>query len=172
MPAVSIQVTSKIVRKGLENLRKKIPLISRARLKETADAIKREMRAEYEKPTYPIKWDSKKQRIAYFATDAFTYSRENPKPKGQKNTHIPYKRTHKARKAWKVIKTETGYDVFNPLSHTQYLYGRSSGAGQSKIHKGRAPLFKTVYEKYIAKLPKTVVAHLKTIARREGFTVT
>lgn len=169
MPAVSLQVTSKLVRKGLENLRKKIPLISRTRIYEVAKAIRKEMSAVVPKPTYPIKWDSVKQRIAYFATDAFTI--KGRRPKGYKNTHIPYKRTHATRKAWKVIKTETGYDVFNPLSHSQYLYGRASGAGQSNIHKNRAPIFREVYERHVATLPKKVVTNLKTIARREGFVV-
>lgn len=169
MPAISLQVTSKIVRKGLENLRKQIPLISRARIFETANAIRKEMSEASPKPTYPIKWDSDKQRIAYFATDAFTI--KGRRPKGYKNTHIPWKRTHRTRKAWKVIRTETGYDVFNPLAHSQYIYGRSSGKGQSNIHKDRAKLFREVYQRNVAKLPKTVVANLKITARREGFTV-
>lgn len=166
-----MKVTSKMVRKGLENLRKKIPLISRKRIYDVARAIRKEMGAVVPKPTYPIKWDSAKQRRAYFATDAFTYSKENPRPPGVKNSHIPYKRTHATRKAWKVIKTETGYDVHNPLAHSQYLYGRASGAGQSKIHKDRAPIFKEVFEYHVATLPKKVVANLKVTARREGFVV-
>jgi len=162
MPYISFQVkNAKIVKAGFEHLRRAIPEISRLRLYQAAVEIVRRMKQPGKPITYPVKWDTLKQRRAFFATDGFG--------KG-----IPTKRTGAYQKAWQVravrqSPANVGYDVGNPLAHARHIGGRSTGGGQSKIHKGRWPLFKRQVEIVVKKLPKLVRDHLKQVARREGF---
>jgi len=147
---------AKIVRQGLEHLRRKIPEIGRKRLYDAALELRRRMATEGKPVRYPIQWDSTKQRKAFFATDGFG--------KG-----IPTKRTGTYRKNWKVIPTQDGYDVGNPLAHAKYIGGTGRGGSQSNIHKGRWPNFKRQAEIVFNKLPKTVQRNLIQIARQAGF---
>lgn len=164
MPFLSIKVTPKaqLVQKRFERLRRKIPLISRKRLYDAAVAIRSEMKKPGEAVKYPIKWDSPKQRRAFFATDGF-------------GGGIPHKRTGDYQRAWKVIPVQgspadVGYDVGNPLVHSKYISGTArSVRRQSRIHRGRWNLFKVVKDKVISALPKKVRESLQQIARQEGF---
>jgi len=161
MPFLSLKIVppATLVAKRFERLRKKIPLVSRQRLYDTAVAIRSKMKEPGKKPTYPIQWDSVRQRKAFFASDGF-------------GRGIPTKRSGDYAKAWKVIKREDGYDVGNPLAHAKYIGGTARSTGrQSRIHRGRWNLFKIVKDRFIKKLPLTVKRVLKEIARQEGFGV-
>lgn len=119
--------------------------------------IRKAMKQPGSKPTYPIQWDSDRQRKAYFASNGF-------------GGGIPTRRGREYIKGWQVIRTEAGYDVGNPLTHAKYIGGTArSGRTQSKIHRGRWPLFVDAVTKYLGKLPKAVRNGIKTIARHEGF---
>lgn len=159
MPFLSIKVNppAKLVQQKLERLRRKIPLISKKRLYDAAVKIRSLMKQSGSKPSYPIQWDTARQRIAYFASNGF-------------GGGIPSKRTNDYIKGWKVVPTETGYDVGNPLAHAKYIGGtfRSTNR-QSKIHRGRWPLVKIVAEKVLGKLPKAVRDSITQTARQEGF---
>jgi len=129
----------------------------------TAGEIRKEMAVPGKPPTYPIPWDSPKQRRAFFATNGF-------------GRGIPTKRTDEYVNAWKVIKHETGADVGNPLAHAGYIGGRASGKPigangklQSNIHRGRWPLFRKVVDVAIEKLPKRIKNRISLVAREEGF---
>jgi len=164
MPFLSIKVDKgKVVRRALERLRRKWPLISRFRLWRAALEIRREMKVPGAKPTYPIRWDSVKQRKAFFATDGF-------------GRGIPTKRTGATSKAWIARRSSEGedYDVGNPLAHSKYLHGTARSARTiSNVHGGpgspRWPVFSLVIQRVLAKLPKKVRESLKLIARQEGF---
>jgi len=169
MPYISFQVkNAKIVKAGFEHLRRAIPEISRLRLYQAAVEIVRGMKQPGKPIQYPVRWDTQKQRRAYFATKG-TFIRGYTGP-----SKIPTKRTRIYQKAWQLravtqSPANVGYDVGNPLAHARHIGGRSTGGGQSKIHKGRWPLFKRQVEIVVKKLPKIVRDHLKQIARREGF---
>lgn len=177
MPAISIKIkNATLVAKKYERLRKAVPEISRQRLYATALAIVADMKEVAPKPTYPIQWDSERQRIAYFATDAFTL--KGRRPNGYVNKNIPYKRTGRYVKAWKVVKSPAGrgpaaagYLVVNPLEHAYHIGGKSSGKKQSRIHRERWNLFRERMDYHVARLPKTVISHIKVTAHREGFIV-
>lgn len=161
-PYLSIAVkkgAGKIVRSGLERLRTKIALISRKRLYENAKEIKAEMSVEGGDVVRPIRWDSDKQRKAFFATDGF-------------GGGIPTQRSGKTPAGWKIIKTDAGYDITNPLAHAKYLYGTARSKKKiSSIHKGTYPVFAEVWERIVAKLPKSVLKAIKTTARQEGYKI-
>jgi len=159
MPFLSLKIIppARLVQKRFERLRRKIPLISRQRIYDTAVAIRKVMKEPGQKPTYPIKWDSVKQRKAFFASDGF-------------GRGIPTKRSGEYQKGWQVIKAENGYDVGNPLAHSKYIGGTARSANrQSNIHRGRWNLFRDAIDRFIGKLPKKVKESLQQIARQEGF---
>ena len=159
MPFLSLKITppARLIRKRFERLRRQIPLISRKKLYGAAVAIRHEMKQPGAKPDYPIKWDSLKQRKAFFASDGF-------------GRGIPTKRGGEYTKGWQVIRTETGYDVGNPLAHARYIGGTAKNTSrQSRIHRGRWNLFQVVKDKVLAKLQKAVKESLQQLARQEGF---
>jgi len=164
MPFLSLKIVppATLVQKRFERLRRKIPLISRQRIYDTAVAIRKVMKEPGPAPTYPIKWDSIKQRKAFFASDGFGHG-------------IPTKRTGEYQKNWKVIAVQgspadVGYDVGNPLAHSKYIGGTArSTKRQSNIHRGRWNLFRDAIDRFIGKLPKKVKESLQQIARQEGF---
>ena len=168
MPILSLKIKNAVlVRKGLEHLRKAIPEISRQRLYDAALEIRRTMKEPgTEAPSYPpawVKWDSAKQRRAFFATDGF-------------GGGIPYKRKGTYEANWKIEKSPAGsrpasegYHLVNSLEYAKFIGGTARGARQSRIHKDRWNVFRKVADRIVAKLPKTVIRSLQVIARREGF---
>lgn len=150
-----------LVRKGLENLRKKIPLISKSRMRAMTIEIRDIMRkAGKKRPAWNgssyINWDSKRQRRAYFASDGF-------------GGGIPSRRKGVHKKGWKVQATRDGYDVSNTVDTSKYLYGTARSRKQSKIHVGYWPVFLDVVGKIVNKLPKSVKEHLVQTAKQLGF---
>jgi len=172
MPTSFIRFTAKqsvkIVQRKFEKLRRKIPLISRLRIYTAMVKIRKAMKTPGLPITYPVQWDSSKQRKAFFATKG-TFIRGYTGP-----SMIPTRRTDAYLKAWKVIKLQgdvDGYAVGNPLSHASFIGGgpRSfKGTTQSRIHRGRWPLFSVTWRKVIEKLPKAVRDGLRIEAIREG----
>lgn len=141
---------------ALKNLRRKIFPTAREVLYRAAEEIRQEMAVEGEPPTYPIQWDSDKQRRAYFASDGF-------------GGGIPTVRSGGYGAAWQAIPTELGIDIGNPLSHARYIGGGTSGQGQSRIHRGRWPIFRQVVDRIIGKLPRNIRDRITILARQEGF---
>lgn len=72
------------------------------------------LRIEPGKPKYPIRWQSEKQRKAYFATDGFGHG-------------IPYKRSHKTARGWSVRGDYKngfgGITIANTAPHAKYVFG-------------------------------------------------
>lgn len=160
MPQITLRVKgAKVVRKGLENLRTKWPLVSRQRLYDAAREIVRRMKKPGKNITYPVQWDSDKQRRAYFATDGFGHG-------------IPYTRTGKHQAGWKVLKTKAGdYIAVNKSLVAKYISGGADGLGQSKIHEGRWTLLRDAVDIVVRRLPKAVRNSLAIVARREKLKV-
>jgi hypothetical protein len=159
MPFLSLRITppARLIQKRFENLRRKIPVISRKRMYDAAVAIRHEMKQPGAKPNGPIPWDSPKQQKAFFATDGF-------------GRGIPTKRGGEYIRGWQILRIENGYDVGNPLAHARYIGGTARSTNrQSRIHRGRWNLFKVVKDKVLAKLPKAVKEALQQLARQEGF---
>ena len=161
-----IATNAKIVRQGLEHLRKAIPEIGRKRLYDMARAIKKILRKPGKKPTYPIQWDSEKQRRAFFARDGFSKPAGWKRPKGYVNQNIPTRRTNAYVKGFKVERLESGYSIVNPVTYAGYVGGRMSGKGQSKIHKDRWQIIREVVNREVAKLPKLIIESLRSVISR------
>lgn len=156
---VGIRITIKngaIVRRGLENLRKQPPLIARKRIYDALLHARTLLRKPAAKPTYPIRWDSERQRRAYFASDGF-------------GSGIPYRRTGRYERGWTLDRTGDGYAFGNPVESALHVGGDEIGDMQSLIHRGRWPLWIQVVERQIAGLPKTIEAAIQAFFDREAF---
>jgi hypothetical protein len=117
-----------------------------------AQNVRDEMRQEGKPVSYPIPWDSEKQRRAFFATDGF-------------GRGIPTKRTGQAVGAWKAIRIQDGAETSNPLSHIMFISGRR----QSRIHKGRWKLFHVTVDAVLKKLPEALRARVIATIQEQGF---
>lgn len=142
-----------LVRQGLENLGAEVPQIGRRRIYNVLLKIKSALHKPGDAPTYPIQWDSEKQRRAFFATDGF-------------GRGIPARRTGRYQSGWNIAKLDNGYVIANSTSYGKYIAGSAYGTGQSRIHQGRWPLFRDVVEAELETLPEQVADEIDLVARR------
>ncbi len=159
---LSIQIKgAQLKRKGLENLRREIPIIAAQRIYDCLKRARDELKRAGKRVTYPIAWDSERQRRAYFASEGF-------------GGGIPSRRTGEYQRGWMIRRNpgggnvQVGYSLINPVKHARHVAGSAYGEGQSSIHRGRWVLVRDVLEKHVARLPKTVEEHIAMVARREG----
>lgn len=149
-------VGADLVRRGLEDLGAEIPKIGTQRIYLVMLRARTRLRKPGARPTYPIRWDSEKQRRAYFATDGF-------------GRGIPYRRSGRYPKGWELAKLPNGYRIENNTPAARYIGGDYSGQGQSQIHMGRWPLFQEVVEDEIQELPPDIEQAITYYARGRGF---
>jgi hypothetical protein len=114
-------------------------------LYETALAINEGMQEEGKPVTYPINWDSEKQKRAYFATDGF-------------GAGIPYQRTRRYIMSGQVSRQPFGARYFKP--HPAGAIGGTLRGWQSKIHAGRWVKHLDVITREVAKLPARILNHV------------
>jgi hypothetical protein len=126
--------------------------------KATTLKINEQMQVEGKPPTYPIQWDSDKQRRAFFATNGF-------------GGGIPHVRKGAYIAGWKQQTIRGGYQVANKLRYAGYIAGDLQGMRQSRIHKGRWAIFRRVVDRALKLAPKQVVSELKITFRKIGFRV-
>lgn len=129
----------------IDALRRMVPdYIQPARLAATvavAEDIKARVQQPGQKPTYPIKWDTIKQRKAFFATKGF-------------GGGIPHIRTGSYQRGWTVEeRPPDGVKLFNEDPATLFVGGNAIGQVFSGIHVGRWPNFAQVGGKEIKRLP-------------------
>lgn len=130
-----------------------IPKVSRLVIYRKAQGIQKRMKQPGPKPTYPINWDSERQRRAFFASNGF-------------GRGIPYKRTGEYVDNWKLDKLdEIGYRVSNFSLSARYVGGDVFGK-QSNIHKGRWPNFRKSVDEELATLPKEISDEITTVINR------
>ena len=99
-------------------------------LREGAEYLRTLMSKSGDVIGYPVKWDSDKQRKAYFASNGF-------------GRGIPYHRDGGYEQGWRVDSITNGYRTYNALPSARYVSGLPLGGsspangGQSRIHKIR-----------------------------------
>ena len=80
---------------------------------------------------------------------------------------VGYARTHAYQRGWTVSKVGTNaYEVSNPVPYAQKVGGDALGFGQ--IHK-HWPLFRSVIDKHVEKLPKSVENSIQAYAHSLNF---
>jgi hypothetical protein len=145
-----------LVRRGLEDLGAEIPKISRLRIYQSMLKVRTRLRAPAPKPSYPIRWDSERQRRFVLAMLS-------------ERGGLPYRRSGRYQKGWNIVKTGTGYRIENNSPGALHIGGDHSGRGQSNIHQGRWPLFQNIVEEEIRGLPQDIESHITYYSRRKGF---
>ena len=122
-------------------------------LEGTVRRVQNRMNVEGKPITYPVQWDSPKQRRAFFATNGFG--------KG-----IPYERTFGSASAWQVQSFNNGVSLSapHPAGAVSGMPPVNNGQGpwwQSRIHRGRWPFLQTELYAELAKLPAELMNALK-----------
>lgn len=151
-----IKIHGELVRQGLENFDNEIPQVGRQRIYLRMLRIKTRMSQPAPKPTYPIQWDSEKQKRAYFASNGF-------------GNGIPYRRKGIIEKAWQLEKLEEGYRLANEQTGAFFVFGDMfQRKSQSTIHAGRWPLTKVIAFDELAQLPQEIQVDIEAAKKRSG----
>lgn len=148
--------SAELVRKGLADLGAEIPKIARKDIYDMMREIRKTMRTPGRPPTYPIRWDSDKQRRFVLAM---------LRAKG----NLPYHRTNALPSGWQIEAVTNGYRLYNPAPAAVYVYGNFEGARQSSIHRGRHPVVQELTEAAIQRLPPDIESHISYYSREKGF---
>jgi len=154
---------AELVRKGLADLEAEIPKIARKDIYDMMREVRTILRKPGRKPTYPINWDSDKQRWFFiFSKGSFKRGYKGP-------WMAPYQRTNDLPSGWQIERTGDGYRLYNPADAAVYVYGNFEGARQSKIHQQRHPVVQEVVEARITQLPADIEEHISYYGREKGF---
>lgn len=154
MPQITIKTNAPLVRQGLEDLAKEIPLIGRRRLRTATERIKRRMQA------YPE--ERAGQSVASSHPVLGTIFRA-----------ARYRRTGNLGRSWTIESRDKGYTIKNNASrkgreYAKYVVGDAAGDGQAWMHVGRWQLFRTVTDEEVAKLPPEILNDISVAGRRIG----
>jgi hypothetical protein len=108
--------------------------------------------------TYPVQWDSEKQRRAFFATNGF-------------GNGIPYQRKGTYESSWVATKVSLGAEIGSNSPAARYVGGSANpgGPGQSRIHRGRWKLFRETVDARLRDLPRRVIEQLRVVVVKSGF---
>jgi len=119
-------------------------------LEDTARDIQERMNVPGDPITYPVNWDSAKQRRAFFATNGF-------------GGGIPHERSNIPH--WTVTKAfENEVDLFGRHAAGPVFGLMPSGAWwQSRIHRGRWVVLKDVLYEELGKMPARIIQALTTL---------
>lgn len=150
---IDVRVFADKAHRFLENLISRFQKSAEKASEETLTEIKRQMSAPGKPITYPVQWDSEKQRRYVIA-------------KLREEGNLPYTRTDAYRNGWKLAKTPDGFSLSN--AHPAGAIGgtlkgdslASLTSWQSKIHRGRWPNILAVAREQIGKLPKRIMDKL------------
>lgn len=166
MTTLSVQIVgAKLVRMGLQNLDRDIPAIGAQQI---YDAF---VRAKARITRYPpsprrVRWDSERQRAAFFATNGF-------------GGGIPYQRTGTYGRSWRIRRNPRasramqGYSLISEAEqrgqrYAKFVGGDAYGTSQSRIHGNRWAKVRTSVETEIKPLPGVIRQHITMVARRNG----
>ena len=161
MPWLYIQVSSAQVQHDLTQFAEGLPCVVAQPIRRALERARATLSKPAPHPTYPIEWDSDRQRAAYYASGGF-------------GRGIPYQRNGEYEKGWQVQEISAGegagygYMLGNAVEHAQYVQGDTHGYGQSRIHRGRWPLLSNVLTAALAKLPDEIRSEAFAFAQRCG----
>ena len=165
MTTLSLQMKGvRIVRMGLQDLESEIPAIGAQQIYERMQRAKERI-TRYPSSPRRVRWDSEKQRRAYFASNGF-------------GGGIPYLRTGTYGKSWYIRRNPrsarvlAGYSLISNAEQRGRLYpkfvgGDAYGNSQSNIHANRWAKTRTSVDKEIATLPAAIRQYIGMVARRK-----
>lgn len=128
---------ARLVRKGLEDLRRELPRIARARIYEFLRQVYKRMRRYPGKPP------------------GSTYVRT-----------YKLKKAWRIRRAGNMAYVISNRASFKGRVYSTYVHGDDAGTGQARVHRGRWPILLNEMLDRLEKLPKAVADNAHTIVRR------
>lgn len=146
---------AELVRQGLEDFTREIPLIGRRRIYESMLAVRTRLRKPGTRIVYPVNWDSERQRRFVIAML-------------RQRGNLPYQRTNALPEAWEIERADDGYRLVNKNDAAVYVYGNYEGDRQSNIHAGRWPVMQEEVEAAIQELPEEIEQNITYYAREKG----
>lgn len=155
MTKLSIKVRGELVRMGLQDLSVELPRVGRRQIRTMLNRVQKRLSVPGKPPTYPIKWDSAKQRKAFFATDGF-------------GRGIPTKRTGEYAAGWKIEPITNGYALTNETEYSKFVGGDAFGVVHSGIHKDRWQVYRDVVDEEVQTLPDEIEREIVMVARRNN----
>lgn len=159
IPALQVRLRGrKLTQAAIKKFGDQAPKVVRATFKQASQNIAEKMQVPGKPITYPVKWDSDKQRRAFFATNGF-------------GGGIPHVRQNVYVGAWQQKTIRGGYQVSNKLKYAGYIAGDIYGNRQSRIHRGRWPVFRRVVDKALKGISKKLLTALTVTATKIGFRV-
>jgi hypothetical protein len=151
---INITSTTQDAIKKLQAIPGKLNRAADKTLKSASEEVVRIMKRPGRLPTYPIPWDSLKQKIAVII-------------KLKKRGELPYRRKNAYVNGWQNLKTESGYESENIGHQALFMAGAVSGTypgavhvtstGQSHIQAGRWRLVKPVVDAVLARMPQKLI---------------
>ena len=155
---IDITSTTQEAIKQLQSIPGKLNRAAGKTLKSASEEVTRIMKRPGLPPSYPINWDSIKQKVAVII-------------KLKKRGELPYKRKNAYVNAWENRPIEGGYQSENIGHQALFLAGSVSGeypgavrvqsSGQSHIFAGRWRLIKPVVASVLARMPKVLLENLR-----------
>lgn len=140
MTSIAVHVENGQVTQSLTKIGASIPHVVNADIQLVLEAAQQELAQPGNPITYPVQWDSERQRRAYFATNGF-------------GGGIPSKRTGDYNAGWSVKQTGTGtareFTLSNKVPYAKYVGGTAYGKGQSRIHRGRWMIVQDVVRRHV-----------------------
>lgn len=118
MISVSVSGTEKV-----EEVREKFSGVVVSALENAAMLFAERMAEEGAPVQYPIQWDSEKQKRAVIAKLA-------------REGNLPYRRTQRYVRGWKVVRMGNKYEVLNPVEYAAWVGGMANG-WHSSVFAGR-----------------------------------
>jgi len=161
MTRISIVVGpgAKMVRAGLQNLKKEVPQVGRKPIYQMMLRIKDDMQKEGKKrnPFDPVHWDSRLQQVAFFASGGF-------------GGGIPHKRDGAYQSGMVIERLDRGYRFVSKSPATKFIGGDAYGLVHSEINKPQDwPNLRDVIDEQMKTLPEETRAELRLVQRRSGF---
>ena len=144
MTRITITTNIKQASQTVKGVNGMILRVNRLKLQSLGEKVVKRMRAIGKKITYPVKWDSPRQRRAFFASNGF-------------GRGIPTKRTGAYIKGWRLVRAkQDAWRIENNTKGANYIGGNR----QSRIHKGRWASLQAAIQTELAKFPAELRADI------------
>ena len=153
MPGLfSFSSNSKDVMRVLKNFAKQVPEEAQKEIEAILGRVKDEMQVEGDTVTYPIQWDSEKQRRFVMA-------------KLRRENNLPYQRTGDYIQSF-TIETLPNGGTLKGAKQSPYISGDVDGKRQSNIHKGRWKTLRVAITNALKGTPQNIIGRLQTLFRK------
>lgn len=150
---------ARLVRQGLEDLTKEIPLIGRGEIYKMLQWVRKNLAAEPEEYTDKYPWRSSKQRrfvIWAIRTGKIAFPRQ---------------RTHKYSHGWRIRRADNGWEITNVVDYAHFIAGSGDPDNETQafIHRGRWANLSEYLRAVELGLEPAIAEHIEMVARKRGF---